>query len=405
MADPVTTRVLLRSRRDRWLGGVCGGLAEHWGVPAVLVRVAFVVTAPLGGLGLLAYALLWGLVPSEATDATDAIEGARPARGLDLSGMLGLVSMAVGSLMALSLLGLPIQVSLWVPLLLASAGVLLLWRQGDDARVRVERVPVAAPWAPGVDRAMVVRIVIGLALLLMGILGILLPRLPLVTLLQALVATCALLAGSVLIALPWLRALADRLQEQRIATARADERAAMASRVHDSVLQTLTLIQRQAHDPDEVTRLARTEERALRSWLYAPAGPSGMLAATLAEMAAGTETDYDVRLDLVTVGDVLVDDRVAGLVAATREALVNAAKHAHGSVTTVYAEVTDDEVEVNVRDRGPGFDAQSVAPDRHGITGSILARMESLGGTGQVRSHPGEGTEVRLRLPREVDDE
>ena len=175
----------------------------------------------------------------------------------------------------------------------------------------------------------------------------------------------------------------------------------MASRVHDSALQTLTLIQRRAGDAEEVSRLARAEERALRSWLYAPTGPRGMLGATLAEMVAATEADYDVRIELVTVGDVDVDDRVAGLVAATREALVNAAKHAHGSATMVFAEVTDDEVEVNVKDRGPGFELQLVGADRHGVRESILGRMGTLGGTAVVRSEPGEGTEVRLRLPKE----
>jgi signal transduction histidine kinase len=172
----------------------------------------------------------------------------------------------------------------------------------------------------------------------------------------------------------------------------------MAARVHDSVLQTLTLIQRRADDAAEVTRLARAEERALRSWLYAPAGSTGSLAGALAEVVATTEADYDVRIDLVTVGDAVVDDRVAALVAATREAVVNAAKHA-GAPATVYAEVSDEEVEVNVKDRGRGFDPAAVAADRHGLRQSIVARLESLGGRALVRSAPGEGTEVRLVLP------
>ena len=398
MTSPTRVRVLLRSSDERWLGGVCGGLAEHWGLSVALVRVVFAVTALIGGVGVFAYVLIWILVPSAGGIATDR----RPSRGLDLTGTLGLVSMAVGALMAMSLLGLPIRISVWVPVILAGAGVVVLWRQGDDARARAEQATVPQPLSAGVDRSMVLRVVVGLVLLLIGVVGILRPRLSLVTLLQALVATAALMAGCVLIALPWIRALAERLQAERIATARAEERAAMASTVHDSVLQTLTLIQRRAGDADEVSRLARAEERALRSWLYAPAGPRGMLAATLAEMVAATEADYDVRIELVTVGDVVLDDRIAGLVAATREALVNAAKHAHGSATMVYVEIADGQVEVNVRDRGPGFDLASIQPDRHGVRESIVARMAALDGSASVRTGPGEGTEVRLRLPQEV---
>jgi signal transduction histidine kinase len=172
----------------------------------------------------------------------------------------------------------------------------------------------------------------------------------------------------------------------------------MAARVHDSVLQTLTLIQRRADDPAEVSRLARAEERALRSWLYAPVGTSGSLSAALAEVVATTEADYDARIELVTVGDAVVDDRLAALVAATREAVVNAAKHA-GAPATVYAEVEEDQVEVNVRDRGCGFAIDAVGADRHGVRQSIVARMSAVGGSATVRSAPGEGTEVRLVLP------
>lgn len=172
----------------------------------------------------------------------------------------------------------------------------------------------------------------------------------------------------------------------------------MAARVHDSVLQTLTLIQRRADDPAEVARLARAEERALRSWLYAPVGASGSLGAALSEVVATTEVDYDARIDLVTVGEAMVDDRMAALVAATREAVVNAAKHA-GAPATVYAEVDEQQVEVNVRDRGCGFDQSAVGADRHGVRESIVARMDAVGGSATVRTAPGEGTEVRLVLP------
>lgn len=393
MSQLGTARVVERSADDRWIAGVCGGLARHLGAPAWAIRVLFVVATVLAGAGLVAYLLLWAFLPPPGRAGASRL-GSGP---WDVSGLLGLVSMGIGVVMALSLLGLPIRVSLWVPLLLVGAGVVVLWRQGEDARIEAE--VVAAPaGARGGQRATVVRVLLGLALLLLGVIGMLVPRVSLVPLLQALAASSALLAGLSLIALPWIRALATRLQAERIAAARAEERAAMATRVHDSVLQTLTLIQRRADDPREVSRLARAEERALRSWLYAPAGPHGMLAATLSEVVAQAESDYDVRIDLVTVGDVVVNDRVEGLVAATREAVVNAAKHAQASAT-VYAEVSEGQLEVNVKDRGRGFDPDAVGTDRHGLRESMIGRMDSLGGSAVVRSELGAGTEVRLILP------
>ena len=177
MSHPTRARVLVRSTDERWLGGVCGGLAAHFGVQVSLVRVLFVVAALVGGVGVLAYVLLWVLVPSGG-----AVRTGSGSRALDLMGVLGLVSMAIGVLMALSLLGLPVRVSLWVPLLLAGAGVVLLWRQGDDARARAERAATPQPFVQGVDRSMVARVVVGLVLLLIGVVGILVPRLSWVTL-------------------------------------------------------------------------------------------------------------------------------------------------------------------------------------------------------------------------------
>ena len=427
-------RIAVRSTEGRWLGGVCGGLAEHLGISVTSVRIGFVLASFVAGAGVLGYAACWLLMPEKGSMRRSW--GARP---LDLQGVLGLMSLGIGLLMALALLGLPIRLSVWVPFLMGVAGIVVLWRQSDEAGARshvrgtavappdltrshpaptpppgvagavAATPPVAAPGPqlsrPDVQRTgsapdpgVIGRVLVGVLLLLVGVLSVVVPRQQLGTFAQAAAALLALLAGLVLIALPWIRAFGRRLQAEQLAAARAEERAAMAARVHDSVLQTLTLIQRRADDPAEVSRLARSEERALRSWLYAPAGPSGMLAAALAEIVADTEADYDVRIELVTVGDVRVDDRVAAMLAATREALVNAAKHAHGAATMVYVEVTDAEVEVNVRDRGPGFEPDAVDADRHGIRDSIIARMQSVGGSASVRSEPGEGAEVRLLL-------
>jgi signal transduction histidine kinase/phage shock protein PspC (stress-responsive transcriptional regulator) len=396
------SRRVHRSTADRWVAGVCGGLAEHLGQPAWLIRGLFVVTALLGGVGVVAYALMWLFLPLESDDGRARASVAGRSTG-DLSGLLGFVALGLGVLMALSVLGVPVRVSVWAPVILVGAGVAVLWRQGDEAQRRLQPAPLPGSGPdtvmPGLaDRGMWVRVLVGLVLLMLGVVGIVVPRIDLLAAARALLAAGAVVAGLGVIALPWVSAWVRGRQAERYAAIRAQERASMAARVHDSVLQTLTLIQRRADDPKEVVRLARAEERALRSWLYAPVGESGSLAAALAGVVASTEADYDVRIDLVTVGDAVVDDRMAAVVAATREAVVNAAKHA-GAPATVYAEVGEREVEVNVRDRGRGFDPGVIDGDRHGVRQSIVARVESVGGRATVRSTPGEGTEVRLTLP------
>lgn len=394
-------RRVLRSRSDRWVAGVCGGLAEHVGAPSWAVRLVFLVAAMAGGIGVVAYALMWVFLPLDPAAPGQPSGRSRAAGGLDLTGVLGILALALGALLALSAFGLRIRVSLWGPVLIVAAGVIVLWRQGDELR----GVSVRARTGSGVqatvglsDRQGWMRVAAGFGLVLVGLIAVIGPRLDLATTGWAIAAVGAMLSGVVLIALPWLATWIQGLEAQRFAAVRAEERAAMAARVHDSVLQTLTLIQRRCEDPAEVARLARTEERALRSWLYAPPGTAGSLAAALADMVATTEADYDVRIDLVTVGDAQVDDRMSALVAATREAVVNSAKHA-GAPCSVYAEVDDEQVEVDVRDRGQGFDVAAVSVDRHGIRESIVGRMAAVGGTSSVRGEPGAGTEVRLILP------
>jgi signal transduction histidine kinase len=171
--------------------------------------------------------------------------------------------------------------------------------------------------------------------------------------------------------------------------------------VHDQVLHTLALIQRHADDAGSVLRLARGQERSLRGWLYRPTGsPSERFAAALEQVAGEVEDAYGITVETVVVGDADHDERVAALVAATREALVNAGRHANVASVSLYAEVEAEALTVFVRDRGVGFDPSTVDEDRHGLHGSIIGRMERHGGTAQVRSAPGEGTEVQLRIQR-----
>jgi hypothetical protein len=176
----------------------------------------------------------------------------------------------------------------------------------------------------------------------------------------------------------------------------------VAAHLHDSVLQTLALIQRHADEPQAVSRLARSQERELRAWLYDPAAVregdtwAGLVAGVITEV----ETDHAMLVEPVVVGDAPVDEALAALGAATREALVNAAKHSGAATADLYTEVTPERVSVFVRDRGAGFDLAAVPDDRRGLRDSVQGRLVRLGGTAEVRSAPGEGTEVELVLPR-----
>jgi signal transduction histidine kinase len=229
----------------------------------------------------------------------------------------------------------------------------------------------------------------------------------LVAMFALLVAGVLALIGLVLV--PWLFLLTRTVTRERAARVRAEERAAVATHLHDSVLQVLTLIQKRAGDPAEVVRLARRSERELRGWLYGPATGEAAtghqqseqdLAAALRAAATEVEDRFGVSVELVTVGTLPLDERSRAVVSAATEALTNAANHAGTARISAFAEMADGEVIVRVRDRGRGFDqAVMVGSDRHGLADSIVGRMGRHGGTATIRTAPGAGTEVELRLP------
>ncbi len=198
---------------------------------------------------------------------------------------------------------------------------------------------------------------------------------------------------------PWWIGLVTQLSDERRERIRSQERADIAAHLHDSVLQTLALIQRNADSPREVTRLARGQERELRDLLYGTREASGQLADGLRAAAAEVEDAYAITIDVVVVGDLALNEGLAAACAAAREAMVNAAKHADVTEVTVYAEVEPEQVSVFVRDRGLGFDFDSIADDRHGIRNSILGRVERYGGTATVLSATGAGTDVHITMP------
>jgi signal transduction histidine kinase len=215
---------------------------------------------------------------------------------------------------------------------------------------------------------------------------------------DALLAAVAVLLGALIIAAPWGLRLWGDLRREQVAAARATERADIAAHLHDGVLQTLALIQRQSGDSAAVTRLARAQERELRSWLYAgPQGSQSSLAAAVTEVAHEVEDLHGVAVDLVVTGDRPHEPHGAALAQAMREALRNAVRHGAPPVTA-YVEIGPAGVEAFVRDRGEGFDLDAVPKDRLGVRRSILARMERHGGTARVRRRD-DGTEVELTLP------
>ncbi len=392
-----------RARRGRLLGGVCQGIALHLNAPVEAVRAGFVLATLAGGFGLVLYAAYWAWLPIDPDGDTEAASESGPGR--DLAGVLGLGALAMGVLLLLSARGMDLTGTWLTPLVLVGVGVAVLWRQSDDSRRASLIADVGATarvTTRTVVRRSVPRVLLGLALVLLGVVGAFAAQGDLGASLRGLAAALLAVVGLALVLLPFVLGWWRDLMGERRARIRSEERAEIAAQVHDSVLQTLTLIQRSSSDPDEVVRLARTEERALRRWLYAPTGdPAVTFVAGLESEIADVESTYACVVELVHVGDVVRDERVDALVAAAREAVVNAAKHAGGTVA-VYVECGQGGVEVFVRDRGPGFDLDAVPEDRLGLRESVVARMARVGGSADVHSEIGEGTEVTLSLPSGV---
>jgi signal transduction histidine kinase len=217
----------------------------------------------------------------------------------------------------------------------------------------------------------------------------------------AITAVVAIVALA-LILLPFIWRLGRNLATERAERIRSQERAELAAHLHDSVLQTLTLMQKRAGDPREVAALARRQERELRSWLAGEpaAGADGGFAGALRRAAEAVEDERRVQIDVVAVGDCELDEGATAVVAAAREAMVNAAKFAGEAPISVYAEVTPERLEAFVRDRGAGFDPEAVPADRRGVSESIVGRMRRNGGDATISSVAGSGTEVTLALDR-----
>lgn len=386
---------LRRSRARRELGGVAAGIAEHLSLDVRVVRAIFILSTPFGGAGAVAYGFLWVTMPEERD--TTARRGPRLPSTFTLALSTVVVLTAVVVLAIATGAGWTVRWDIWLPIAAVAIGVVFAWSHLDDTTRRSGSWAGAARGPVG-GRGAAVQAVAGALIAVIGLVLLLTGGRSFGEVVNAMIAGLVVLAGVGVLAAPWLMRLWRGLQEEQGARIRATERADIAAHLHDSVLQTLALIQRRSDAPVEVSRLARAQERELRSWLYgSPGTAADTLAAAMREMAEELEDLLAVPLDVVVTGDRPCEERSRALVAAVREALVNAARHGAAPIAA-YVEVGQDAVEAFVRDHGVGFDLDTVPDDRLGIRESIVGRMERVGGYARIRRLD-PGTEVHLHLP------
>jgi signal transduction histidine kinase len=401
---PAAVRRLYRNPQRRVVAGVAAGLAEHLRLPVFAVRIAFVALLIPNGLGAVLYAAFWAVLPR-------APMAGQPS-GRDRRQVMPFVLLCAGVLLLQALAGWggwDVVLGWLVAMVAVGAGT--IWHLADPIRRRrwSEQLP-HAPWmgvvVDGSDRrSYVLRLVGGGICVIVGLIGVAVVLSPSGGVGFADIGTGMVfgligLAGLALVLAPLLFRTFNQLRTEREARIREQERAEVAAVVHDQVLHTLALIQRNAADTKTVIRLARGQERSLRNWLYKPtAAASETFAAAIEEAVAEVEDSFGLAVESVVVGDRPMDERVGALVAAAREAMVNAAKHAKVETISLYAEVECREISVFVRDRGVGFDPDHLDTDRQGLRGSVIGRMSRHGGRAEIRSEPGEGTEVRLFMP------
>jgi signal transduction histidine kinase len=385
------------------LAGVAGGIAQHLGLSSNLVRVALAASAFAAGFGLIVYVLAWLLVPIEAESETGATSSpTRRLRMPSVAQVIGIGLVVIGVAVVLGVSGLWFGGEQGWPILVAAIGFAILWaRRGDDGRGPLTLPGLGAPIGSVISGPISwPRILIGAALVVVGMGAFLAANTSLAAAGNVLLGILVAVGGVALLIGPWAWNVGRQLVDERSSRARSEARSEMAAHLHDSVLQTLALIQR-AGSSREMTALARTQERELRAWLYgsAPALAGARLRDAIDEMAGRVESQHQVRVETVVVGDAQLDDRLRALVDACAEAVANAARHSGGETISVYVEAEPTAITAFVRDQGRGFDPVAVPPDRRGIADSIVGRIERRGGTVTIASRPGEGTEVVIRLP------
>jgi len=400
---------LRRDPAERLAGGVASGVAAWKGLNVTTVRIAFVLIALVsGGFCVPFYVAGWLLIPAAGEDSSIGSRARSDSAGIALA-------VGLATLLAFVLFVGGVFNDGWFagwawPQTVTVAGLALIWRNASpDEQATLRRLvePLGAAGAgragrPG--RRSAIRLTLA-GLLVFGGAGWLFSARASVALLRPLGGVVLVIAGIVLLLGPWWLRIARDLVLERQAKVRAEERADISAQVHDSVLQTLALIQRRADDPQKVVWLARMQERELRSWLFEGRAPGEVeadmtFAAGVRQIQQDVEARYGVPVEAVTVGDCELDENLNALLAAAREATINAAKWSGAGVISLFAEVEPDSVSIVVRDRGKGFDPSSVPADRKGLAESVLGRMARRGGTADVVSAEGEGTKVTLRMAR-----
>jgi signal transduction histidine kinase/phage shock protein PspC (stress-responsive transcriptional regulator) len=412
-----TARHLARRTDGKLIAGVASGLGDEFGIEPNLVRLAFLVLAFAGGAGIALYAAGWIWLPrddAEGTGDSPSTPARRRTRHKARSdwvqvGALGAITL--GLLLIARQIGVGLSDAFVWPVVLAAMGAaLIVGRSGKPIDELIHeligrgRLGTADAFRSGeLDTTAIARVGIGGALVVAGVGAFLFSHNAFDAIGQALLAVGVLLGGLALIFGPWLWRLWNALVEERSERIRSDERAEMAAHLHDSVLQSLAMIQRQANDPRAVVGLARRQERELRTWLFRRASVQGdlALADAIEGAAADVEQRHGVPIEVVHVGgNCLLDDRLRSLAAAAREAMLNAARHSGAPTIAVYVEVEPEQVGVFVRDRGRGFEVGAVPGDRGGIAESVTGRVRRNGGRVAIRSWPSQGTEVELSMPR-----
>lgn len=375
---------------DRVIAGVSAGIAREVGVEPGLVRLGFVVLFATGGWGALLYGSAWAamaLLPTYlAIPEYDRTAKARSSShrrfgfGLVVAG-IALLSLQVG--------GFPVAV-VW-PLGLLGVGVLISWSNLTSDSTK--------GWA-SIRRWAI--IAFGLLLATASLVSLGSEIIGITNLAESTLLALGAVGAMIAVSAPWWWRLVRERDAERQARIRSEERAEVAAHLHDSVLQTLSLIQRHSEDPKTMLNLARRQERELRNWLdpNRVSRLGGSIRGRLDELATTIEEIHGVPVEVVAVGDCLVDTSIEPLIGATGEATVNAAKHSGADRIDLYLEVSDTEIEVFVRDTGKGFELNAIDDDRRGVRNSIIGRMERAGGTATITSSPGEGTDVELFLAR-----
>lgn len=372
------------------VAGVAGGLGAQLRLDPVLVRVAFVVLSLAAGAGILAYLLLWAIAPEVEDGPSEARSGTRQ--------IVAVACITAGALLLLREVGWWWSDALAWPLGVAALGSTFVWsRSGEDERMRWMGLTSGTLFG---GPASILRMLIGIALVVGGSIAVF-ERYSTVTIREGAVPVVVTVAGLLLALGPLMLRLARQASEERRERIRSEEREDVAAHLHDSVLQTLAMIQRTGSHQDVVT-LARRQERELRAWLYGKATPSGEVTVRTAieRAAARLEDLHRIPVEVVVVGDATADEPVRALVQAVGEAINNAGLHSHAPSVSVYVEVEPDSITAFVRDEGKGFDIGSVPEDRRGIADSIFGRMSRHGGKVEINSEVGVGTEIKIVLPR-----